>query len=100
MYPSSEPQTFQSWTHGENFNRQTTAFSRVKIDILLRDADWNLTAGSSVLFEHTLPDYVLCDRQDRPMAGLEAKRASLNPVEARAKGCHYAEGIISRETWG
>ena len=34
------------------------------------------------------------------MAGLEAKRASLNPVEVRAKGCHYAEGIISRETWG
>ena len=76
----------------------TEAFSRVKIDALLRDAGWNLTDGSSVLFEHTLPDgtrsdYVLCDRQGRPMAALEAKRASTNPVEARAKGCHYAEQL-------
>ena len=76
----------------------TEAFSRVKIDALLKDAGWNLTDGSSVLFEHTLPDgtrsdYVLCDRQGRPMAALEAKRASTNPVEARAKGCHYAEQL-------
>ena len=76
----------------------TEAFSRVKIDDLLRDVSWNLTDGSSVLFEHTLPDgtrsdYVLCDRQGRPVAALEAKRASTNPVEARAKGCHYAEQL-------
>ncbi|MDE0075370.1 MAG: hypothetical protein OXR82_10050 [Gammaproteobacteria bacterium] len=55
---------------------KTEAFSRVKIDDLMHDADWNLTDGSSVLFEHTLPDgtrsdYVLCDRQGRPMAALE-----------------------------
>ena len=76
----------------------TEAFSRVKIDALLKDAGWNLTDGSSVLFEYSLPegtraDYVLCDRQGRPMAALEAKRASINPVEARAKGCHYAEQL-------
>ena len=45
----------------------TEAFARVKIDALLKDAGWNLTYGSSVLFEHALPDgtqadYVLCDR--------------------------------------
>ena len=56
----------------------TEAFSRVKIDALLRDAGWNLTDGSSVLFEHSLPDgtqadYVLCDRQGRPMAVLEGQ---------------------------
>ncbi len=73
----------------------TEAFSRVKIDALLKDAGWNLTDGVSVLFEHALPDgtksdYVLCDRSGRPVAALEAKRASINPVEARGQGCHYA----------
>ena len=62
----------------------TEAFARVKIDALLEDAGWNLTDGSSVLFEHTLPDgtqadYVLRDRQGRSMAALEAKHASSDP---------------------
>ena len=79
-------------------SRMTEAFSRVKIDALLRDAGWDLTDGLSVLFEHRLPDgthsdYVLCDRAGRPMAALEAKRASINPVEARDQGCHYAEQL-------
>ena len=77
---------------------KTEAFSRVKIDALLRDACWSLTDGSSVLYEHTLPDgtrsdYVLCDRQGRPMAALEAKRARTDPATACAKGCHYAEQL-------
>ena len=76
----------------------TEAFSRVKIDALLKDVGWNLTDGVSVLVEHALPDgtqsdYVLCDRSGRPMAALEAKRASINPVEARRQGCHYAEQL-------
>ncbi len=74
------------------------AFARVKIDALLKDASWNLTDGSSVLFEHTLPDgtqadYVLCDRQGRPMAVLEAKRASTDPITAQDQGRHYAEQL-------
>ena len=73
----------------------TEAFARVKIDALLADAGWNLTDGSSVLFEHALPDgtqadYVLCDRQGRPMAALEAKRASIDPIAAQDQGRHYA----------
>ena len=76
----------------------TEAFSRVKLDALLKDVGWNLTDGVSVLFEHALPDgtksdYVLCDRSGRPMAALEAKRASINPVEAQDQGCHYAEQL-------
>ena len=76
----------------------TEAFARVKIDALLKDAGWNLTDGSSVLFEHALPDgtqadYVLCDRQGRPMAALEAKRASIDPVAAQDQGRHYAEQL-------
>ena len=76
----------------------TEAFARVKIDALLKDAGWNLTDGSSVLFERALPDrtqadYVLCDRQGRPMAALEAKRASIDPIAAQDQGRHYAERL-------
>lgn len=73
----------------------TEAFARAKIDAPLGDAGWNLTDGASVLFEHALPDgsqadYVLCDRQGRPMAVLEAKRASIDPITAQDQGRHYA----------
>ena len=76
----------------------TEAFARVRIDALLEDAGWNLTDGSSVLYEHALPDgsqadYVLCDRQGRPMAALEAKRASIDPITAQDQGRHYAEQL-------
>lgn len=70
----------------------TEAFARVKIDALLKDAGWELTDGTSVLFEYTLPDgtrsdYVLCDRAGRPMAALEAKHAGIDPVAAQERGC-------------
>ena len=78
--------------------RTTEAFSRVKIDALLADAGWNLTDGTSVLFEHALPDgsradYALCDRAGRPMAVIEAKRASVEPIAAQDQGRHYAEQL-------
>ena len=73
----------------------TEAFSRVRIDALLADAGWNLADGVSVLFEHALPDgsradYVLCNRAGRPMAVVEAKRASVQPLIAQDQGIHYA----------
>ena len=73
----------------------TEAFSRVRIDVRLEDAGWNLTDGVSVLFEHALgdgsrADYVLCDRAGRPMAVVEAKRASVDPITAQDQGIHYA----------
>ena len=76
----------------------TEAFSRVKIDRLLEDAGWTPTAGGSVLFEHRLPDgsradYVLCNRQGRPSAVIEAKRASVAPLDAQDQGCRYAEQL-------
>ena len=78
--------------------RTTEAFSRVKIDALLADAGWNLTDGTSVLFEHSLADgsradYALCDRAGRPMAVIEAKRASVEPIAAQDQGRHYAEQL-------
>ncbi len=76
----------------------TEAFARVQINALLQDAGWNLTDGVSVLYEHALPDgtladYVLCDRQGRPMAVLEAKRESTDPIAAQEQGRHYAEQL-------
>ena len=76
----------------------TEAFSRVRIDALLEDAGWSLTDGASVLFEHALgdgsrADYVLCDRAGRPMAVVEAKRASVDPIAAQDQGRHYAEQL-------
>ncbi len=76
----------------------TEAFSRVKIDALLADAGWDLTDGTSVLFEHAFgdgsrADYVLCDRAGRPMAVVEAKRASVDPIAAQDQGRHYAEQL-------
>ena len=73
----------------------TEAFSRVRIDALLADAGWDLTDGVSVLFEHALSDgsradYVLCNRAGRPMAVVEAKRASIDPLAAQDQGIHYA----------
>ena len=52
----------------------------------------------SVLFEHALPDgsradYVLCDRSGRPVAAVEAKRASVNPIAAQDQGRHYADQL-------
>jgi len=81
---------------GSGMTNANEAFSRIKINALLDDAGWNLTDGSSVLFEHklcdgTLADYVLCDRYGRPMAVLEAKRPSRDPITAQNQGRHYAE---------
>ena len=73
----------------------TEAFSRARIDALLTDAGWDLTDGTSVLFEPALgdgsrADYVLSDRAGRPMAVVEAKRTSVDPIAAQDQGRHYA----------
>ena len=43
--------------------------------------------------ERALRNHALCHRQCRPLPALEAKRASTNPVEARAEVCHYAKPL-------
>ncbi len=75
-------------------SRTTEAFSRVKIDALLKDAGWNLTDGVSVLFEQALPagsraDYALGDRAGCPLAALEAKRPRIQPRTAHRHRRHY-----------
>lgn len=74
----------------------TEAFSRVIIDALLKDQDWNLTDGHSVRYEYTLPDgkradYLLCDRHGCGLAVIEAKRTSINAADAADQALHYAK---------
>jgi type I restriction enzyme, R subunit len=74
------------------------AFARVKIDQLLRDADWHLTDGLSVRFEYPLDDggkadYALFDRQGRALAVLEAKSTSVSLSAGEAQGRRYADQL-------
>jgi type I restriction enzyme R subunit len=74
------------------------AFARVKIDQLLRDADWQLTDGRSVRFEYSLDDggkadYALFDRQGRALAVLEAKSTSVDLAAGEAQGRRYADQL-------
>lgn len=71
------------------------AFARVKIEQLLKDADWTLTDGRSVRFEYPLDDggkadYALFDRQGRARAVLEAKSTSVNLSSGEAQGVRCA----------
>lgn len=61
----------------------TEAFSRALIDDLLKDQGWKITDGHSARFEYALPDntradYLLCGRQGRGLAVIEAKKLSKN----------------------
>lgn len=76
------------------------AFARIKIDRQLKAVGWNLEDGKSIHFEYLLSngtkaDYVLCDRDGRPLAALEAKRFSENkPLEIACKQAQdYAEQL-------
>lgn len=74
------------------------AFARVKIDQLLRDADWRLTDGLNVRFEYPLndggkADYGLFDRQGRALAVLEAKSTSVRLSAGEAQGRRYADQL-------
>jgi len=74
------------------------AFSRIKIDAQLKDVGWGLSDGRSVKYEYALPDktkadYVLCNRHGHSLAVVEAKRASINPVEAEGQALSYAKQL-------
>ena len=74
------------------------AFSRVKIDAQLKDQGWEVMNANAVRFEYPLADgtkadYVLCDRNGRSLAVVEAKRASINPADAAGQAKAYAEQL-------
>ena len=67
------------------------AFARVKVDQLLKAADWRLTDGRGVpLNDAGKADYALFDRQGRALAVLEAKSTSVNLGAGEAQGLRYA----------
>ena len=83
---------------GEKAEVTNEAFARVRIDQLLRDADWALTDGVSVRFEYPLDDggkadYALFDRQGRALAVLEAKSTSVDLTSGEAQGRRYADQL-------
>lgn len=74
------------------------AFARVKIDQLLKDAEWKLTDGRSLRYEYPLDDggkadYALFDRQGRALAVLEAKSTSVSLSAGEAQGLRYADQL-------
>jgi type I restriction enzyme, R subunit len=74
------------------------AFARVVIDRLLNETGWRLTDGRSVRFEDPLgdggkADYVLCDRQGRALAVLEAKSTRVDLASGEAQGLRYADQL-------
>lgn len=74
------------------------AFSRVKIDAQLKDQGWDVLDTNSVRFEVVLTDgtradYVLCDRNGRALAVIEAKKAAINPAEAEQQAKGYAQQL-------
>ena len=80
-------------------NPTTEAFSRVKIDALLRDAGWNLTDGVSVLFEHAYcrtargPTTRCATVRGGQLRRLRPSAHSINPIAAQDQGRHYAEQL-------
>jgi type I restriction enzyme, R subunit len=74
------------------------AFSRVRIDALLKDQGWAVGDANAVRFEYVLPDgtradYVLCDRNGRSLAVIEAKKSAINPADAAGQARAYAEQL-------
>lgn len=74
------------------------AFSRVQIDAQLKDQGWEVTNPNAVRYEYPLADgtkadYVLCDRNGRSLAVVEAKRSSINPADAANQAKAYAEQL-------
>lgn len=72
------------------------AFSRTLIDAQLGDAGWKISDGVSTHFEYSLSDgakadYLLCDRNGRGLAVVEAKRSSVHARAAADQARHYAE---------
>lgn len=72
------------------------AFARVKIDALLMAQGWNVQDTNAVRFEVVMPDgtradYVLCDRNGRALAVIEAKRFWVSPGDAASQARQYAQ---------
>lgn len=76
---------------------QNEAFSRILIDKALEASGWNLLDAQQVQFELSntsgRADYLLRDRLGRVLCVLEAKRADLDPYDAKEQARGYAENL-------
>jgi len=72
---------------------QKEAFSRVIIDRRLREAGWDIENEHQVIFEDHgtagRSDYVLKDRNNHPVAIIEAKKPDLDPYNAKQQAYDY-----------
>ncbi len=65
---------------------------------MLRAQGWEIENTNHVRYEYVLPDrtkadYVLCDRHGRSLAVVEAKRFSIEPIEATKQAADYAKQL-------
>lgn len=71
--------------------------SRIIIDRLLREAEWNIENKSQVSTEEPAADgradYLLKDSRTRPLAIVEAKRFSIDPYSAKDQALEYAKSL-------
>lgn len=83
------------------------ADARAKIDKMLEQAGWNTTDLSQIRREVHVPnlgaegeyghaDYALYDSHGRPLAVIEAKKASVNPYSAKNQALNYAQQLDAR----
>lgn len=75
--------------------KKKEAFARVEIDAQLKEVGWKQTDGVSVRYEYQLPDgtfadYILCDRNGRSAAVVEAKRPGQSLQSAADQARAYA----------
>lgn len=79
-------------------------FSRVKIDVQLRDQAWGALDINLAPFEYappakTEPDYLLRDCNGRLLALIEAKKASITPAEPEVQAKSYVQQLKAPYTF-
>ena len=81
---------------------ESEADARIRIDELLRQADWDpadkSTVGTEIHAEdrdgsHSRADYVLYDQRGRPLAVIEAKKNAIDPYVAKQQALPYAQSL-------
>lgn len=87
-------------TPSESMSDTTEAFARVKIDVLLRNADQDLSDGLRVLFKHALPDgtqadYVPCDPTGPAHGDAGSEPCTRRSHRVQDQGKHYAEQLAA-----
>ncbi len=72
----------------------TEADARIVVDRLLKEAGWDIENKAQVATEEALADgradYLLKDSNTRLLAGIEAKRFSIDPYSAKEQAKEYA----------